>query len=459
MKIALLYPYIKRHFPGCNPPISLLYLAASLKRAGEKLIVIDADNGDLTTHDIVKRVFDYSPDLVGIPLFSTYLPAAHKLVTMLDAGSRRWKILLGGPHATARPREVLETFAGCDYVLRGECERSIVGLARHLEGRMDISEIEGLSYRKNGRTAHNPDEPLNMDLDSIDFPAREFLADAYRDRVYWRIGHRGATDVIITSRGCPYNCHFCFKISKKFRVRSPENILAELVEIRSLGTRNVHIMDDLFVWNKQNCLKTLAMIKRHKLRMNFKVRARTDLIDEELLVAMRDAGVKSVVYGIESGSQELLDRMNKRTTVEMNRRAIELTKKVGMQCYADLFIGFPGETPATIRETEKLITETKPTAVNCSVMYPLPDTKVYNDARANGTLMGDWDAEGTRPWIKLPWIENVSTLWAYRDNLLRKYISNPIVILNAARYWLFNIDFRQFIALVRYVYRFASSKA
>lgn len=459
MRIALLYPYIKRHFPGCNPPISILYLAAALKRSGDALIVIDADDGNLTADDMAARVSEYSPDLVGIPLFSTYLPAAHKLATLLDSGSHRWKILLGGPHATARPREVLETFTGCDYVLRGECEESIVHLARHLEGRLDKTDIKGLSYREGDRIVHTPDAPLNMDLDSIAFPARESLADAYRNRVYWRIGHRGVTDVIITSRGCPYNCHFCFKISKKFRVRSPENILAELVEIRAMGTRNVHIMDDLFVWNKRNCLKTLAMIKKHDLRMSFKIRARTDLIDEELLVAMRDSGVKSVVYGIESGSQEMLDRMNKRTTVEMNRRAIALTKKVGLQCYADLFIGFPGETPSTIRETEKLIAETKPTAVNCSVMYPLPDTKVYNDARENGTLMGDWDIHGVRPWIKLPWIENVGTLWSYRDHLLKKYIRNPVVILNAARHWLFRIDFKQFVTLVRYVFRFALNKA
>lgn len=458
MKIALLYPYIKRYFPGCNPPISILYLAASLKHAGEDLMVIDADNGNLTPEEIAKKVFNYAPDLVGIPLFSTYLPAAYKLVTLLDSQPHRWKILIGGPHATAKPQEVLNTFAACDYVLRGESEQSIVDLARHLEDRLDITQVKGLSYRENGRIVHNADAPLNMDLDSIAFPAREYLADAYRNSVYWRIGHRGTTDVIITSRGCPYNCHFCFKISKKFRARSPENILSELIEIRSLGTRNVHIMDDLFVWNRERCLKILTMIKRHKLRMHFKVRSRTDFIDEELLVAMKEAGVKSVVYGIESGSQKILDRMNKKTTVEMNRRAITLTKKVGLQCYADLFLGYPGETPETIHETEKLIVETKPTAVNCSVMYPLPSTKVYNDAKENGTLVGDWNIDGTRAWIKLPWAENVHTLWKYRDAMLRRYLRNPRVILNAARYWLFNIDLRQFANLIRYIFRFALNK-
>ncbi len=459
MKIALLYPYIKRHFPGCNPPISILYLAASLKQAGEELIVIDADNGNLTPREIVKMVFDYSPDLIGIPVFSTYLRETYTLVKLLDSEPHGWKILLGGPHATARSEEILNTFTTCDFALRGESEQSIIDLARHLEDRLDISEVKGLSYRENGQIVHNADAPLNMDLDSIAFPAREFLADAYRNRVYWRIGYRGTTDVIITSRGCPFNCHFCFKISKKFRARSPENIVSELIEIRSLGTRNVHIMDDLFVWNKERCLKILSLIKRHKLQMNFKVRARTDFIDEELLVAMKEVGVKSVVYGIESGSQEMLDRMNKKTTVEMNRRAITLTKKVGLQCYADLFLGYPGETPETIRETEKLIVETKPTAVNCSVMYPLPNTKVYNDARENGTLMADWNIDGTHAWIKLPWIENMHTLWKYRDRMIGRYLRHPSVILNAARFWLFNIDLKQLGNLIRYVYRFTLSRS
>jgi len=282
-----------------------------------------------------------------------------------------------------------------------------------------------------------------MDLDTIPFPARELLDDAYRRHVYWRIEHRGTTDVIITSRGCPYNCRFCFRISKKFRLRSPDNIMRELIDIRSRGTKSVHIMDDLFVWNKERCLTILDMIRRERLGMEFKVRARVDLIDEDLLRAMKRTGVRSVVYGIESGSQKVLELMHKQSTPEMNYRAIALTKKAGIQCYADAFLGFPGETPETIRETERLLIKARPTAVNISVMYPLPGTKVYDDAREAGTLIGDWDITDDQPWIKLPWVNDRHELWRYRNKVYARYMRDPIVMLNAARFILPRIKWKQ----------------
>jgi anaerobic magnesium-protoporphyrin IX monomethyl ester cyclase len=347
---------------------------------------------------------------------------------------------------------VLDEFDKCSYVLRGEAEQSLVELVQRLQAGGDLESVKGLSYRRDGQSVHNPDSCDIRNLDSIPLPARELVSDAYRDGTYWRIGHKGVTDVIITSRGCPYRCNFCFKTSDKFRIRSPENILEELVYIRSQGTKNVHIMDDLFAFHKPRCLKILNMIKEQKLDMEFKVRARVDRIDEEMLVAMKEAGVTSVVYGVESGSQKVLDAMRKRSTVEMNYRAIAMTKKVGLQCYADLFLGFPGETPETIRETETLIMKAKPTAINMSVMFPLPDTPVYDQAREQGTLIGDWDVKGTRPWIKLPWTEDRATLWRIRNRLHRKFLLNPVVIFNALRFMVFRMTFRQLKTVIRYYY-------
>jgi anaerobic magnesium-protoporphyrin IX monomethyl ester cyclase len=443
MRAALVYPYRKRDSSGCNPPLSLLYLAASLEKAGHDVLVVDSDDGDLTHQGILKRLVSYSPDVVGLPIYTTNLAAAYRLATLLGSEDFGWELLLGGPHVTARPQEVLESFTGCKYALRGECETTIVEFMEFLEGRHDPTSVEGLSYRDNGNIIHYGGVPLERDLDSVSFPARNLLADAYKRNIYWRIGHRGATDVIITSRGCPYDCNFCFQISRKFRLRSPENILEELIHIRSMGIKNVHMMDDLFVWDKERCLRILQMIREQKLGMEFKVRARVDLIDDDLLAAMKETGVVSVVYGIESGSQKILDLMNKRTTVEMNYRAIEMTKRHGLQAYADAFIGYPGETPETIEETRNLLVKARPTAVNLSVMYPLPNTTVYDQTKADGTMIGDWDVKGTRPWIKLPWTENLGQLWAYRAEVERSFLHNPVVIFNILRTLAFKISLRQ----------------
>ena len=443
MRVALIYPHRKKDFTGCNPPISLLYLASQLLRAGHDVAVIDRDDRDLSDVQIVNRLVEYSPNLVGMPIFSTNLASAFRLVNLIADAKADWKILLGGPHPSARASEVLEVFDKCDYVLRGEADRSIVDLVTCLETQGDLKSVKGLSYRADGAVVHNPDADLIRDVDDLPFPARDLLRDAYGRRTYWRIEHRGVTDVIITSRGCPFNCRFCFKVSNKFRARSPESILGELIDIRSRGVRNVHIMDDLFVWNKDRCLIVLDEIAKRNLNMHFKVRARADLIDEDLLSAMKKAGVTSVAFGIESGSQTVLDSMHKRVTVDMNYRAIKLTKKFGLQCYADAFLGFPGETPETIDETEKLLLDAKPTALNLSVMYPLPNTPVYDAAKAEGTLVGDWDVKGTRPWIKLPWMEDLKTLYKYRNRVHRRFLSNPVVAFNAAVFLIPRIGFAQ----------------
>ncbi|MDP2920949.1 MAG: radical SAM protein [Candidatus Omnitrophota bacterium] len=455
MKIALLYPYTKMSAQGCNPPISLLYIGASLKQSGNDVLVIDKDHGNLSNPDMLEKLKDYSPDLIGLPIFANTLPQAYELVNQMVSAGFKGRILIGGPHASIRPQEVLEDFSGCDYVLRGEAENSIVKLAQCIGGRKDFKSVNGLSYRDGDRVVHNPDASPEMDLDRALFPARELLSDAYAKKTYWRIGTRGTTDVIITSRGCPYNCNFCFKVCKKFRMRSPENIIAELTAMRSMGTRSVHIMDDIFAYDKARCLRVLGMIKNSELGMEFKVRARVDGIDEELLAAMKESGVKSIVYGVESGSQDILDAMNKRTTVDMNYRAITLAKKAGLQCYADVLIGYPGETPESIAKTEELLLRARPTAINVSVMYPLPDTAVYNQAKASGILRDDWSVKNNDAWIQLPWARTKNDLYEFKRQILKRYLRNPVIVFNAIKSVLFNIDARQLKALARYFLEYA----
>ena len=453
MKTALVYPYYKGLFTGCNPPVSLLYLASALQQADQEVFVLDIDEDHRSFGDILDLLKEISPDLVGIPLYTLVLAKGYEFVKFISQEKVPWKILIGGPHATIRPDEALDEFEACDYVLRGESEKSIVELISRLESGKSLDNVKGLSFRKGGQNRHNPDAEFITELDEIPFPARDVLKSAYEKQTYWRLGHRGTTDFIITSRGCPYDCNFCFRLSKKFRTRSPENIIAELKDLKSRGIHNVHIMDDLFVWNKPRFMKIVDLIKQEDLQMQFKVRARVNFIDEEMLQAMKQAGVKSVVYGIESGSQKILDAMNKRTTVAMNYKAISMTKKAGLQCYADMFLGYPGETLETISETENLIMKARPTAINLSVMYPLPGTRVYNEAKENGTLRRDWNVQGSYAWIQLPWVEQLIDLFKIRKRIVRKFLLHPVVIWNGLRATLGNIDFRQSKLLLQYFFK------
>ncbi len=452
MRVSLVYPCEKAASNGCNPPISLLYLAASLINAGHEVRVIDRDEDNKSLKDIVHELVEYSPRLVGIPLFSPFLKEPYQLVNLLNETGKDWDICLGGPHATVRPEYCLKVFKGARFVIRGEGEEGIVKLANAIENDGNLSDIKGLSFLDGDTIIHNPDSEPIKDIDSIPLPARDILSSAYKKGTYWRLGHKGITDIIISSRGCPYSCNFCFKVTKGFRMRSPENILKELLELKSKGIRCVHFLDDLFVSNKNRCLKILQLIREERLNLEFKVRSRVNTIDEELLEALKETGAKSIVYGIESGSQQILDAMNKKTTVEMNYRAVELTKRYGLQCYADIFLGYLGETIDTIKETEEWIMKAKPTAINLGILYPLPETVVYEDARKQGVLINDWTVDGPDPWVKLPWINSRDDIAVHYDRIMRRYLRNPTVIWNGVWAVLPGIDFKQVKVLLNYLY-------
>ena len=444
MKIALVYPYKKEGFQGCNPPVSLLYLAAALRKAGQEVAVFDIDEDNRSEADLIDILCEHSPDVVGIPLFTAYLKNAYNFERLLAKTNHHWKLLIGGPHATVKPIDTLKDFESCDFVIRGEADNSIVELAESLEQRKPLEDVNGLTFRTNGNIVHNADIDVLPDLDTLEFPARDLLASAYKNGTYWRVGNHGVTDIVITSRGCPFSCNFCFKVSNKFRTRSPENIVAELKELKGRGIKNVHIMDDLFVFNKPHLYRVIDLIKKDKLKMKLKVRARTNFIDEEILQKLKEIGVNNIVFGIESGSQKILDQMNKKTTVEMNENAIRMAKKAGMDCYADIFIGYPGETPETIKETENLIIKTKPSAIQVGILYPLPGTKVYNDAIEQGVLQGDWDIRGTHPWVKLPWTESRKDLQILLKRLMSRYVTNPVVIFKMLSTVITSFDIRQY---------------
>ena len=452
MKTALLYPYKKANSTGCYPPVSLLYLAATLQQAGKEVRVYDIDDGDLSEAEFIKKVAHYTPDLIGLPLFSNSLSSAYRILSFLKTALPECKIVIGGPHATSCHVQSLQLFHQCDYVLRGESEDSIVSLVNILENNGSLADVDGLAYRYNGEIMQSPSTSLIKDLDRIPFPARDLLEKAYKKGTYWRLGHGEASDVIITSRGCPYDCNFCFKVEREVRYRSPENVLEELLFLRNKGVRFIQILDDLFIAPKTRCLALLNMIKDQKLGIEFKVRARTDLIDEELLFSMKQAGVKSVVYGIESGSQIVLDAMNKGTRVSTNYNAIALTKKLGLQCHADMLIGYPCETLETLRETENFILKSKPSFLTLDLMCPYPNTKVYEEAKKDGRLINDWGIEGQIPWVKMDGIANNEDLTMHRNRIVAKYLRNPVVIFNLLRVRLFKSNISQLVKILKEIY-------
>lgn len=172
-----------------------------------------------------------------------------------------------------------------------------------------------------------------------------------------------------------------------------------------------------------------------------------------MLRILKRAGVKQIIYGVESGSQKMLDSMNKKTTVKMNKKAIQLTKKVGIACYAEIMIGMPGENKETIDETISFLLSNKPIVGHIPVLYPLPGTKVYDDAKRDGTLKGDWTVEGEWPWVKLPWANSVSDISAESKRISKITQKDLGTILYFLRHHLSRMNKRQ----VKFLYNHAKN--
>jgi radical SAM superfamily enzyme YgiQ (UPF0313 family) len=240
--------------------------------------------------------------------------------------------------------------------------------------------------------------------------------------------------MMITSRGCPFDCSFCFKVERAYRFRSVDMVMAEFDVLKSRGVRAIHIMDDAFTANKKRCFAIADALIEGKYRFRLKVRSRVNVVDEELLRKLKACGVRQVVYGIESGSQKVLDSMNKRTTVELNERVIKLTNKVGIFCTADIMIGMPAETPETLEETRQFLKRNRLIISSIPFLYFLPGTKVYADMKASGQMQGDWTLDGNVPWVKLGWTDSVADLYRASNDLARVVHRDPGAIAHLVRH-------------------------
>lgn len=415
MKVALVnYDTFQGRSTGLYPPLHLCILATSIEDAGHEARVFDFAGSFAEIGDYFKEVAAFAPHVIGLTSYTPYIKSFHRLTRELRRAVPDGTLMVvGGPHPTVWPQWTLEKMPQFDYAVCGEADRAMGRLVQMLDGKASAESVPGLVAREDGRIRVNPRDEI-VALDSLPQVRRSFLDRYYKRQMYWDMAARAPLDMMITSRGCPYSCTFCFKVEKKWRFRGAEHVLAEFEELARRGVRSVHVQDDAFTANRKRCLEICRGLISARFRFELKVRSRVNNVDADLLAVMKKAGVRQIIYGIESGSQKILDVMNKKATVEMNRKTIELTKKAGIACYADIMLGMPGEDRDTIDETIAFLLSTKPIVGYIPVLYPLPGTRVYEEAKAQGALVGDWDVESDWPWVKLPWASSSDDI--YRES-------------------------------------------
>jgi radical SAM superfamily enzyme YgiQ (UPF0313 family) len=332
------------------PPLGILYLAGLLRDWGYKPQVIDLAACDL--QDPVK----VEADIVGISLTTPQRDQAYRIAKQLK---KEGKVLIaGGAHATHMPDECVKN--GFDFVVRGEGEMPLLSLMLYLTSDMrPESKIVG--------SASDCVSP-----DRLALPARD-LIDLKKYR--YRIEGRQAT-TIMTSRGCPYNCSFCARVTRKFRYAKAETVMKEIGHLRkTYDYRAFMIFDDVFIASKKRNRRLARLLEGQDLK--FRCFVRSNLIDDENVRLMKRMGVVEVGIGVESGSNEILKRNLKGTTREGNLEAIKILRKHGIRTKAFLIVGLPGESRDTIRETIGWIESARPDDIDFTIFQPLPGSPVF----------------------------------------------------------------------------------
>ncbi len=411
----------------CFPPINLLLLAACLEEAQIPVDVIDANAMGIEDEELAQQCREQNPLMIGVPVYAETLYTTARTIEVIARACPDAKIVTGGPQASAAPEWMLRDVPEIDYVMAGDCERSLVTLCRFVQaGENPSHQIAGLFTREGGAPIEGHG-PRVKELDSIPFPARHLVQRGYDEKRYYAlmIAQR-PVDSMITSRGCPHRCHFCYNVDTKMRFRSVDNCLEEMAYLVDRGITNIEILDDNFTAVRSRAIDFFGRLKKEKLGVTLRVKARADAIKEDMVKAAQAAGVYNMSIGMESGSDAVLKAMNKKVTVNHLVEACRIVKKYRMDCHTGWILGYPGETKETISETIDLIRAVKPTTAGIGILRPYPGTALYDQVKADGSLVGDWSAlDPTPPWVKLPWINSYQEMVRILKDVTRKIYFRP----------------------------------
>ncbi len=384
------------------PPLGTLYAAALLRQKGFSVALFDSMLEDpeqgfpkafARTRPKLVVIYEDNFNFLSKMCLGRMRQIAFGMIDVARAAGK--KVVINGSDPSDHSSEYLER--GADYVLLGEAEWTLLELVESIVGESgkSVDEICGLAYfdSKSNRPARTPPRPLMRDLDLLPLPSRE-LVDMERYREVWKKAHGFFSLNLVASRGCPYRCNWCAKpiYGDSFHARAPENVAGEMLELREkFGADHLWFADDLFGASDRWVRDLAKHVDRRAAAVPFKMQSRVDLMKESTAGLLRRAGCAEVWMGVESGSQQILDAMDKGTLVSEVPRARENLRKNGIRACFFLQFGYPGETLRDIQKTIQLVRETRPDDIGVSVSYPLPGTKFYERVRAGLGEKTNWE--------------------------------------------------------------------
>lgn len=371
---------------GIFPPLGIALLASILEKDGHHAGIVDCSAEDISSSDIQSRIRG-KYDFFGISVLTQSAPEAYRIAREIKKTSPASTVIMGGVHATALPEEIINN-PDVDICVRGEGEEAI----REIMSGSPLEKIGGITYRRKGSIIHNPERTPIPDLDSYPLPAYHLLPmRKYRSML--GVAIREPSVGLVVSRGCPNQCEYCFpnSLGRKVRIKSPARVLEEILLLKEkYGFKEIDFYDDTFTFYKNKIIEICDLLIKNKVKIAWSCLTRVDFISEDLLKFMKEAGCHQVMYGVESGNEEIRRKLNKNIDADF-KGIFRLTQKTGIQIRATYMIGNYTETPFHVRQTIDYAKYLDSDIAIFNVCTPYPGTALYDRLKREGRILTeDW---------------------------------------------------------------------
>jgi anaerobic magnesium-protoporphyrin IX monomethyl ester cyclase len=408
MKIVLTHGYFLSEDPKeleimrPYPTLGLLYISSFLKEQKKDVTVLDStfSSQEKWQNDIL----EIQPKIIAFYTNLMTKIRVLELVQFIKKNLPDCSLIVGGPDVTYNTENYLR--AGFDFAIIGEGEQTMLELTSALEQKGDISEIEGIALLAGDNVITTPSRTKIKDLQDIPFPDRDSIPfEKYLG--VWGQHHGKRTANISTQRGCPYTCKWCSTAvyGQSYRRNPPNKVVEEILELKNkFQVEALWFVDDVFTVSHKWISELYDEFKKHNLKIDFECITRAERLPDEVLMQLKEMGCFRIWIGAESGSQKIIDKMDRRVSLEEVKDRILRTQELGMEAGTFIMVGYPGETKEDIRLTKEYLVACRPNYLTITKAYPIKGTSLYTEVENKLLLPSDWSKSTDREiQIELPY--------------------------------------------------------
>jgi len=418
-----------------DTPATLLIIASILRNDNHSIKFFDANGLNLSYDDLLKLFNLMKFDCLIFTFNSQIIDHDLRICSIIKRINPACITIGYSWYARKFGKEILNEYNNLDILIVDDLFSIIEYLIKCLDNNNDLSKVNGITYRNNkNEIILNEKVIFRKKLDELPLPAYDLLRSFKQYYLYSPLLSPYA--LVYSGKGCPFGCIYCNVANTNYSGKSAEKVILELKTLKKLGkVKYVWFFDEIFTLNRRRTIEICKRIIKERLKIKWFCDSRVDLVDQELLKIMRKAGCIGISYGVESGSNKILNLMNKKITIEQAKKALSWTRQVNIPIQLNLLIGYIGETKTTLKETENFIRETLPDFIQVSVMQALESTEFIKIALKNNWISRDmdWKTKLISPHKKLrnykPYELN---LWELRENF-------PKMLFYNLKWWIYSI--------------------